>query len=223
MRSSRRSSRCRPPLAARHAADRPGHGTRARTAWHPRRRDAREGAQIPRACWRCRSLPRCAGRGVLLVKGVGGRELLRDAARARGADVRRTRGVPASGRGSRPQRAAAQLHDALTAHGGRWSSSSPASRSCESLLAASSPRSTRHALRGADAAGARRRESPRPRAGSAGADRSSRPRTPKTRRCSPPSTGSQQGPAALRDSIRGAGPGRPASPMSAKSNPSPRT
>jgi uroporphyrinogen-III synthase len=102
---------CPTPLAARHAAV--GRATARTLEQHGIKVDACPAGASSEGLLELPEFAALAGRGVLLVKGSGGRELLRDALRARGADVlelavyRRSVTAPTAA-------AAAQLHDALT-------------------------------------------------------------------------------------------------------------
>ena len=105
---------CPAPLAARHAAV--GRATARALEQHGIKVDACPESANSEGLLELPELAALAGRGVLLVKGSGGRELLRDALRARGADVlelavyRRSVAAPTA-------EAAAQLHAALTSAG----------------------------------------------------------------------------------------------------------
>jgi uroporphyrinogen-III synthase len=105
---------CPTPLAARHAAV--GRATARTLEQHGVKVDACPASANSEGLLELQEFAALAGRGVLLVKGSGGRELLRDALRARGADVlelevyRRSVTVPTAA-------AAAQLHAALTSPG----------------------------------------------------------------------------------------------------------
>ena len=105
---------CPAPLAARHAAV--GRATARALEQHGIKVDACPESANSEGLLELPEFAALAGRGVLLVKGSGGRELLRDALRARGADVlelevyRRSVTAPTAA-------AAAQLHDALTSTG----------------------------------------------------------------------------------------------------------
>jgi uroporphyrinogen-III synthase len=102
---------CPTPLAARHAAV--GRATARTLEQHGIKVDACPAGASSEGLLELPEFAALAGRGVLLVKGSGGRELLRDALRARGADVlelavyRRSVTAPTAA-------AAAHLHDALT-------------------------------------------------------------------------------------------------------------
>ena len=105
---------CPAPLAARHAAV--GRATARALEQHGITVDACPESANSEGLLELQEFAALAGRGVLLVKGSGGRELLRDALRARGADVlelavyRRSVTAPTAA-------AAAQLHSALTSAG----------------------------------------------------------------------------------------------------------
>jgi len=105
---------CSAPLAARHAAV--GRATARTLEQHGIKVDACPESANSEGLLELQEFAALAGRGVLLVKGSGGRELLRDALRARGADVlelavyRRSVAAPTA-------EAAAQLHAALTSAG----------------------------------------------------------------------------------------------------------
>ena len=105
---------CSAPLAARHAAV--GRATARTLEQHGIKVDACPESANSEGLLELQEFAALAGRGVLLVKGSGGRELLRDALRARGADVlelavyRRSVAAPTAA-------AAAQLHAALTSAG----------------------------------------------------------------------------------------------------------
>ena len=102
---------CPAPLAARHAAV--GRATARTLERHGVKVDACPGSANSEGLLELREFAELAGRGVLLVKGSGGRELLRDTLRARGAGVlelevyRRSVTTPTAA-------ATAQLHAALT-------------------------------------------------------------------------------------------------------------
>jgi uroporphyrinogen-III synthase len=102
---------CPTPLAARHAAV--GRATARALEQHGITVDACPASASSEGLLELPEFATLAGRGVLLVKGSGGREMLRDALRARGADVlevevyRRSVAAPTAA-------AVAQLHDALT-------------------------------------------------------------------------------------------------------------
>jgi uroporphyrinogen-III synthase len=102
---------CPTPLAARHAAV--GRATARTLEQHGVKVQACPASANSEGLLELPELAALAGRGVLLIKGSGGRELLRDALRARGADVlelevyRRSVTAPTA-------TAAAQLHAALT-------------------------------------------------------------------------------------------------------------
>jgi uroporphyrinogen-III synthase len=102
---------CSAPLAARHAAI--GRATARALEQHGVKVDTRPERANSEGLLELPEFAALAGRGVLLVKGSGGRELLREALRARGADVlelevyRRSVTAPTAA-------AAAQLHVALT-------------------------------------------------------------------------------------------------------------
>jgi uroporphyrinogen-III synthase len=102
---------CPTPLAARHAAV--GRATARTLEQHGIKVDACPAGASSEGLLELPEFAALAGRGVLLVKGSGGRELLRDALRARGADVlelavyRRSVTAPTAA-------ATAHLHDALT-------------------------------------------------------------------------------------------------------------
>jgi uroporphyrinogen-III synthase len=101
---------CPTPLAARHAAV--GRATARMLERHGVKVDACPGGANSEGLLELPEFAALAGRGVLLVKGRGGRELLRDTLRARGADVleldvyRRSDITPTA-------TATAQLHAAL--------------------------------------------------------------------------------------------------------------
>ncbi len=76
---------CPAPLATRHAAL--GRATARALSQHGVRVDARPASANSEGLLDLPEFASLTGRGVLLVKGRGGRELLRDALRARGADV----------------------------------------------------------------------------------------------------------------------------------------
>ena len=101
---------CPAPLAAQHAAV--GRATARALERHGVKVDGRPESANSEGLLELPEFAELAGRGVLLVKGRGGRELLRDALRARGAEVlelevyRRSVTAPTAA-------AAAQLHDAL--------------------------------------------------------------------------------------------------------------
>ena len=76
---------CSPPLAMRQAAV--GRATARTLEQHGIKVDARPDSANSEGLLELPEFAALAGRGVLLVKGSGGRELLRDALRARGADV----------------------------------------------------------------------------------------------------------------------------------------
>jgi uroporphyrinogen-III synthase len=101
---------CPTPLAARHAAV--GRATARTLEQHGVKVDACPASANSEGLLELPELATLAGRGVLLIKGSGGRELLRDALHARGADVlelevyRRSVAAPTAA-------AAAQLHAAL--------------------------------------------------------------------------------------------------------------
>ncbi|MCX7052929.1 MAG: uroporphyrinogen-III synthase [Proteobacteria bacterium] len=105
---------CPAPLARRHAAI--GRATARALEQHGFKVDTRPESANSEGLLELPEFAALAGRGVLLVKGSGGRELLRDALRARGADVlelevyRRSVTAPTAA-------AAAQLHVALTSSG----------------------------------------------------------------------------------------------------------
>jgi uroporphyrinogen-III synthase len=105
---------CRAPLATRHAAI--GRATARALDQHGVKVEARPESANSEGLLELPEFAVLAGRGVLLVKGSGGRELLRDALRARGADVlelevyRRSVTTPTAA-------ATAQLHVALTSPG----------------------------------------------------------------------------------------------------------
>ncbi len=105
---------CSAPLAARHAAV--GRATARALEQRGIKVDACPESANSEGLLELQEFAALAGRGVLLVKGSGGRELLRDALRARGADVlelavyRRSVTAPTAA-------AAAQLHAALTSAG----------------------------------------------------------------------------------------------------------
>ena len=102
---------CPTPLAARHAAV--GRATARTLEQHGIKVDACPESASSEGLLELPEFAALADHGVLLVKGSGGRELLRDALRARGADVleldvyRRSVTAPTAA-------AAAQLQDALT-------------------------------------------------------------------------------------------------------------
>ena len=102
---------CPTPLAARHAAV--GRATARALEQHGIKVDACPASASSEGLLELPEFAVLADLGVLLVKGRGGRELLRDALRARGADVlelevyRRSVTAPTAA-------AAARLHDALT-------------------------------------------------------------------------------------------------------------
>lgn len=101
---------CPAPLAARHAAV--GRATARMLERHGVKVDACPGGANSEGLLELPEFAALAGRGVLLIKGRGGRELLRDTLRARGADVleldvyRRSVIAPTAA-------ATAQLHAAL--------------------------------------------------------------------------------------------------------------
>jgi uroporphyrinogen-III synthase len=105
---------CPSPLASRLAAV--GRATARSLEQHGIKVDARPESANSEGLLELPEFAELAGRGVLLVKGSGGRELLRDALRARGADVlelevyRRSVASPTAA-------AAAQLHLALSGTG----------------------------------------------------------------------------------------------------------
>ncbi|MBK7901870.1 MAG: uroporphyrinogen-III synthase [Proteobacteria bacterium] len=105
---------CPTPLAARHAAV--GRATARTLEQHGIKVDACPASASSEGLLELPEFAALAGRGVLLVKGSGGRELLRDALRARGADVlelkvyRRSVIAPTAA-------AAAQLHVTLSSSG----------------------------------------------------------------------------------------------------------
>jgi uroporphyrinogen-III synthase len=105
---------CPAPLATRHAAI--GWATARALEQHGVKVDARPESASSEGLLELPEFAALAGRGVLLVKGSGGRELLRDALSARGAQVlelevyRRSVTAPTAA-------AAAQLHVALTSAG----------------------------------------------------------------------------------------------------------
>lgn len=76
---------CPAPLATRHAAV--GRATARALEQHGIRVDAQPSSANSEGLLELPEFASLAGRGVLLVKGRGGRELLRDALHARGADV----------------------------------------------------------------------------------------------------------------------------------------
>lgn len=76
---------CPAPLASRQAAV--GRATARTLEQHGITVDARPDSATSEGLLELPEFAELAGRGVLLVKGSGGRELLRDALRARGADV----------------------------------------------------------------------------------------------------------------------------------------
>lgn len=102
---------CPTPLAARYAAV--GRATARALEQHGVKVDAYPGSANSEGLLELPEFAPLAGRGVLLVKGSGGRKLLREALRARGADLlelevyRRSLTAPTAA-------AVAQLHDALT-------------------------------------------------------------------------------------------------------------
>jgi uroporphyrinogen-III synthase len=102
---------CPAPLAARYAAV--GRATARTLERHGIKVEVCPGSASSEGLLALPEFAALAERGVLLVKGSGGRELLRDALRARGANVlelevyRRSVTAPTAA-------AAAQLHDALT-------------------------------------------------------------------------------------------------------------
>jgi len=106
--------RCPAPLATRHAAI--GRATARALEQHGVRVDTRPERANSEGLLDLPQFAALAGRAVLLVKGSGGRALLRDALRARGADVlelevyRRSFTAPAAA-------ATAQLHLALASPG----------------------------------------------------------------------------------------------------------
>jgi uroporphyrinogen-III synthase len=105
---------CPSPLAMRQAAV--GRATARTLEQHGIKVDARPESASSEGLLELPEFAELAGRGVLLVKGSGGRELLRDALRARGADVlelevyRRSVATPAAA-------ATTQLHLALSGRG----------------------------------------------------------------------------------------------------------
>jgi len=105
---------CPAPLAARHAAV--GRATARTLEQHGVKVDTRPKSANSEGLLELPEFAALVGRGVLLVKGSGGRELLRDALRARGADVlelevyRRSATAPTAA-------ATTQLHVALTSPG----------------------------------------------------------------------------------------------------------
>jgi len=105
---------CPPPLARRHAAV--GRATAHALEQRGIKVDARPASANSEGLLELPEFAELAGCGVLLVKGSGGRELLRDALRARGADVlelevyRRSVAPPT-------EAATAQLHLALSSAG----------------------------------------------------------------------------------------------------------
>ena len=87
--STRRSAQL-PPLRGR--ASRGGrrrHGARARARMASRSHAVPAGRPTRKGCCNCRHSPRLAGQRILIVKGAGGRELLRDAVAAAAPTVRR--------------------------------------------------------------------------------------------------------------------------------------
>ncbi|MGB7906132.1 MAG: uroporphyrinogen-III synthase, partial [Steroidobacteraceae bacterium] len=107
-------AQCPAPLAMRHAAV--GRATARALERRGVKVDTRPESANSEGLLELPEFAALAGRGVLLVKGSGGRELLRDALRARGADVlelevyRRSVTAPTAA-------ATAQLHAALTSPG----------------------------------------------------------------------------------------------------------
>jgi len=105
---------CPAPLAARHAAV--GRATARKLEQHGVKVDACPESANSEGLLALPEFAALAGRGVLLVKGSGGRELLRDALRARGAGVLELEVYRRSVTAPTPA-AAAQLHAALTSAG----------------------------------------------------------------------------------------------------------
>jgi uroporphyrinogen-III synthase len=105
---------CPAPLAARHAAV--GRATARKLEQHGVKVDACPESANSEGLLEQQEFAALGGRGVLLVKGSGGRELLRDALRARGAGVLELEVYRRSVTAPTPA-AAAQLHAALTSAG----------------------------------------------------------------------------------------------------------
>jgi uroporphyrinogen-III synthase len=105
---------CPPPLARRHAAV--GRATARALEQRGIKVDVRPASANSEGLLELPEFAELAGRGVLLVKGRGGRELLRDALRARGASVLELE-VYRRSVTSPTEAATAQLHFALSSAG----------------------------------------------------------------------------------------------------------